>query len=76
MRRAGAPGTLHTLRHFWASVLISTGNDIAAVSKAIGHANVGVTSDVYGWLYEEGRKAMAAAGCDEHRAGSALGLKP
>jgi integrase len=62
MRHAGLTGTLHTLRHFWASVLISSGHDIAAVSKAMGHASVGVTSDIYGWLYEKGRKAMAEAG--------------
>ena len=47
-RRAGVkPRPPHTLRHTWASQMISSGEDIAAVSKHLGHANPGVTLSIY-----------------------------
>lgn len=58
-RKAGLPATLHTLRHFRAAALISTGADIAAVSKAMGHANIAVTSDIYGSLFDKANRDMS-----------------
>lgn len=37
----------HSLRHTWASHMIAAGEDIAAVSKHLGHANVGITLTIY-----------------------------
>ena len=41
---------LHDLRHFRASALISSGVEIAKVSKIMGHKNISVTNDLYGNL--------------------------
>ncbi|MBE1485855.1 tyrosine-type recombinase/integrase [Plantactinospora soyae] len=58
-RRAGMPATLHTLRHFRAAALISTGADISVVSKMMGHASIGVTSDIYGSLFEVAQQGVS-----------------
>jgi integrase len=39
--------TFHALRHSNASLLIAKGNDIAVVSKRLGHSNVGTTARIY-----------------------------
>jgi integrase len=58
--RAGLRTTrLHGMRHFRASALISTGADISAVSKELGHSTISVTSDLYGHLFEKASKRMA-----------------
>jgi integrase len=58
--RAGLRTTkLHGMRHFRASALISTGADISAVSKEMGHSTIAVTSDLYGYLFEKASKRMA-----------------
>ncbi|MFI5495276.1 tyrosine-type recombinase/integrase [Actinoplanes sp. NPDC051859] len=59
LRRHGLDATLHGLRHFWASALISSGADISAVSKAMGHASISVTSDIYGSLFDKASAEMA-----------------
>ena len=59
LRKLGVKATLHTLRHFWAAALISSGADISAVSKAMGHASIGVTSDIYGSLFEKASADMS-----------------
>lgn len=60
-KKHGMEGTKpHTLRHFRASVLISSGADIAAVSKTMGHKNISVTSDIYGHLFEKAAEEVAA----------------
>lgn len=58
-RRHGLPpAKLHSLRHFRAASLISTGEDVTVVSKLLGHASVAVTADIYGSLFEtKGREA-------------------
>jgi hypothetical protein len=50
---------LHGMRHFRASALISTGADISAVSKEMGHRTIAVTSDLYGHLFEKASKNMS-----------------
>ncbi len=37
----------HSLRHTWASQMIAASEDIASVSKHLGHANAGVTLGLY-----------------------------
>jgi len=43
----GRMRTPHALRHTWASQMIAAGEDIASVSKHLGHANVGITLSIY-----------------------------
>jgi integrase len=62
LRRHGLETSLHGLRHFWAAALISSGADISAVSKAMGHANIAVTSDIYGSLFDKSAAAMFERG--------------
>lgn len=38
----------HDLRHFRVSALISSGGEIAKISKIMGHKNISVTNDLYG----------------------------
>lgn len=39
---------LHTLRHSAASVMLTNGVPLTVVSKALGHAGIAITADVYG----------------------------
>jgi integrase len=60
LQRHGLPNArLHDLRHFRASALISTGADIAAVSKAMGQKTIAITSDLYGNLFDKAGREMA-----------------
>jgi integrase len=52
---------LHSLRHFYAATLISAGYDIDAVSKALGHSWVAITSLIYSSLFEAAEAKMAEA---------------
>jgi integrase len=62
MRRAGiADARLHSLRHFYAAVLISAGYDIDGVSKALGHSSVAITSQIYTSLFNAAKAQMAAS---------------
>lgn len=49
-KAAGVSCTIHGLRHFAASYMLSQGADIFEVSRALGHESVSTTSDVYGHL--------------------------
>lgn len=59
-----APVKLHSLRHFYASGLISAGCDVVTVQRALGHASASVTLDTYShlWPDAEDRTRAAAAG--------------
>ena len=52
---------LHDLRHVAASLMISSGADIAVVSKRLEHSTIGATSDVYGHLFAPAGQAAADA---------------
>lgn len=54
---------LHDLRHTHATLLISSGTNIKAVSARLGHANIGITLDLY---------AHAQMG-DDRKAASVIG---
>lgn len=49
-----APGrlSLHSLRHGYASLLISRGLNVVFVSRQLGHANPNVTLEIYTHLFE------------------------
>lgn len=44
---------IHSLRHFNATVLISSGIDAAAVSNALGHSSVSTTTGIYYHAFKE-----------------------
>jgi integrase len=48
LRRLGLPQRrFHDLRHTFATLAIEAGEDVAVVSRALGHASVAITADVY-----------------------------
>ena len=65
--KVGAQGlTVRSLRHFHASVLLQSGQNVVVVSKRLGHSSVSITTDTYahslpGWqkqLAEDFRRMM------------------
>ena len=65
LKRAGisAPGeklTLHSLRHGYASLLISSGLKVVFVSRKLGHANPNITLGTYAHLYARADHADTA----------------
>jgi integrase len=64
-KRAGVEGAkLHSLRHFYASGLISAGCDVVTVQRALGHHSASITLNVYSHLWPSGedRTRRAAEG--------------
>jgi integrase len=64
-KRAGisAPGeklTLHSLRHGFASLLISQGLSVVFVSRQLAHANPNITLGTYAHLYARADRAASA----------------
>lgn len=50
-RAAGSELTFHSLRHYFASSLLSSGRcSIVAVQRALGHSSASITLDTYGHL--------------------------
>jgi integrase len=62
MRKAGIKkGTFHSLRHTMASVLLSNGVPLPAVSARLGHADVNITARIYSHaLPDDDRRAADA----------------
>ena len=50
---------IHSLRHFYASALISEGVDAATVSNALGHSTITTTTNIYCHAFQQ---AQARAG--------------
>ena len=51
-RNAGLPTiTLHAARHTYASFMIAAGVNAKTLSTFMGHANIGITLDLYGHLF-------------------------
>lgn len=71
--------TIHSLRHFFASGLISAGCDVATVQRALGHSLPSITLDVYThlWPKAEDRTRTAATGLMESVLGApAANVRP
>jgi integrase len=64
VQRSGVTATgqlsLHSLRHGYASLLISQGLNVVFVSRQLGHANAGITLSVYAHLFERADHAETA----------------
>jgi integrase len=51
---------IHTLRHFVASKLLTSGVDALVVSRILGHDSIQTTVDIYGHLEDATRKSALA----------------
>lgn len=61
MDKLGIKASPHTLRHTFASQLISSGANIKLVSRMLGHASITITLNVYSNLLQDDKgKAMQA----------------
>ena len=49
----------HDLRHAYATLQLEAGADLFQVSRALGHANIGTTSDIYGHFTQAMSQEMA-----------------
>lgn len=61
-KRMGLPkATVHSFRHFNASVLIAQGVDIVAVQTALGHSTPSTTLNIYSHAFDDAQtRAMEA----------------
>jgi len=49
--RAGLPRQrFHDLRHAYATLMLSDGEELAVISKSLGHSNISTTADAYAHL--------------------------
>lgn len=64
--------TSHDLRHTTASLAISSGANVKAVQRMLGHASAAMTLDTYADLFEDDLNAVSAA-LDVARRNAALG---
>ena len=55
----------HDLRHSCASILINMGSSLKDVQEWLGHADITMTGNVYGHLFNE-RKVTLAAQLESH----------
>lgn len=53
--------TIHDLRHTAASLAISSGANVKAVQRMLGHASAAMTLDVYADLFDEDLEAVSTA---------------
>ena len=53
--------TIHDLRHTAASLAISSGANVKAVQRMLGHAPAAMTLDVYADLFDEDLEAVSTA---------------
>lgn len=56
--------TLHTLRHFYASALISSGCDVVTVQRALGHSQPSITLNTYSHIWPSAQDRTRAAAAD------------
>ncbi|WP_296581152.1 tyrosine-type recombinase/integrase, partial [Ruminococcus sp.] len=52
---------IHSLRHFAASALISSGLDVVTVPGALGHCNSGTTLNIYSHMFQTAQAKVAQA---------------
>ncbi len=51
---------IHTLRHYVASKLLTSGVDLLVVSRILGHDSIQTTVDIYGHMEDSSRKSALA----------------
>jgi integrase len=51
----------HLLRHFYASLLIESGQSVKSIQERLGHRSAVITLDVYGHLWPEGEDLTRTA---------------
>ena len=78
--RAGlSPIRLHDLRHSYATAALTAGVPVKVVSDRLGHANVGITSDLYMHVPDEMDRSAADRVADtilgERKRGAGTGRK-
>ena len=62
LKRAGLSGvTMHSLRHFYASLLIRHGESVKTVQARLGHASAAETLDTYSHLWPDSGDRTRAA---------------
>jgi len=59
VRKAGLELRLHDLRHSFASVMLAAGVNVKVISQSMGHANIGITLDIYTHLLPGAGKSAA-----------------
>lgn len=65
--------TIHDLRHTAASLAISTGANVKAVQRMLGHASAAMTLDVYADLFDDDLDTVSTA-LDDARARAVVGF--
>ncbi|WP_307804576.1 site-specific integrase [Curtobacterium flaccumfaciens] len=68
------PMTPHDLRHTAASLVISSGANVKAVQRMLGHASAAMTLDVYADLFDDDLTALADGLDDAARAADVFDL--
>ncbi|MCS6556393.1 tyrosine-type recombinase/integrase [Curtobacterium flaccumfaciens] len=68
------PMTPHDLRHTAASLAISSGANVKAVQRMLGHASAAMTLDVYADLFDDDLTALADGLDDAARAADVFDL--
>lgn len=68
------PMTPHDLRHTAASLAISSGANVKAVQRMLGHASAAITLDVYADLFDDDLTALADGLDDAARAADVFDL--
>ena len=58
--------SLHSLRHSHASILLSKGVPVAAVSERLGHADQNITLSIYSHALPADKRAAAKVWNDAH----------
>ena len=54
-----APFKFHALRHYYASMLIASGENLKEIQKVMGHFDAAFTLQIYGHLFPEDDKKRA-----------------
>lgn len=61
LRRAGLPHVrFHDLRHDFASLLLSDGEDLGVISDMMGHSTIAITKDLYAEASREAKRRAVA----------------
>jgi integrase len=67
---------VHDLRHTAVSLMISSGAQVKAVQRALGHASAAITLDVYAGLFDDDLEALADAMTERYGEADAAPVRP